>query len=425
MGGRLKFLPLDYASAAGFLVYSASAAITPICLVMIAGELNFDLSAGGWLEGMRSLLIVCMLLMSGFLALRFGMARSLGWSFLLLGVGLWLYALAPVYGLVLIALALLGVGGGVMEALLNPLIQELHPNDSGRYLNIANGFFSIGVLVTVLFGGEILTRGYSWRWIIAGLGVLSVGTGLLFLYFRTHGNRPLPNARIRDVWARKREVLRAPGFRAFSVMMFFGAAAEGAFLFWTASLIQVDFGGTPRVAGWGTAMFAAGMIVGRFGMGFAVSQARLPGFIFGSAIAGLLVSAAIPLAPGLPLLFGGLLLAGLTTACFWPSVQSYAAEKMRVDATALFILLSCVAIPGFGLAPVLIGLLAGKVGFQAAFGVIPVFFLGIVIALWAHRRDVFQSQTLCAPDELHQSHSDNPARLDRRCRRLGKTVAFR
>ena len=124
---KLRFHPLDHAASAAIFSYAASATVTPICLVILARELSFSLTGGGGIEVVRSALVVTTLLASGFIGARWGKPLSLGASCLVLGLGMLVYSAAPTYGAVLLGIAFLGTGGGVVEGLLNPLVQDLHP----------------------------------------------------------------------------------------------------------------------------------------------------------------------------------------------------------------------------------------------------------------------------------------------------------
>ncbi len=365
--------------AAAFVIYAASVTATPICLVALREDISFSLVGGGVLETVRSALVVVTLLFSGFIAARWGKAAALGWSCLLLAAALGVYALAPTYAVLLLALGLLGVGGGVVEALLNPMVEELHREDAGRYLNFFNAFWSVGVLLTVLVTGELLTGEVSWRIIIGTLAVLGLLPGLLFLRLRrTVTERRLPAG---EVWREKRALLRSGGFWMFTAMMFFAGAAEGALTFWSASYIQIHHGGLPRAAALGVATFAAGMIVGRLASGWWLRQHLLRAGILAGAVAGIGISGALPLVQSLAAVWAVLFLAGLAVACFWPSIQAYAVEVLPFKATPVFILLSCGGIAGFGFASWLIGLLAERFGFTVGLYSIPTFFAALVVLL--------------------------------------------
>ncbi len=381
---RLKLHPLDIASCVGFLAYSASAIVTPICLVALSEELRFNLGQGGALDVVRHSAIVVVLLSSGFIAARLGKPVVLGWSLVVMGAGLVAFAAAPSYGVIVIACGLIGAGSGCVEGLVNPLVQDLHPHDSGRYLNFVNAAWSVGMLVTVLVSGELLTRGVSWRTIAACIGGVGVVAGGAFLalglargHTATHG--------LGDVLAHKRDVLRSPRFWLLAAALYVAGAAEGAFTFWTASFVQLHHQGLARAAGIGTAAFALGMIVGRVAFSYLVPQRHLHRLILASAAVGLLVSLAVPWVSSLPALYAVLLAAGLSVACFWPSIQSYAADRTLLDPTALFILLSCAGIPGFASAAWIMGLVGDRHGLRASFMLVPAMFV-LLLALMALER---------------------------------------
>lgn len=370
----LRFVPLDVAACVAFLAYSASATVTPIVLVQMSRELGFGLAEGGGLEVGRSALIFLTLLGSGFLAAHFGKARSLGMSLLLLGLGMILYSRAESYGILLMALALAGVGGGILEALINPLVEELHRGESGPYLNIINGFWSVGVLVTVLLGGEQITRSGEWRPVLQTVAGVSLLAGILFLGLRNLGP-PRQRISMGHVLGHKVEILRNRGFWLFTALMFFGGAAEGSFTFWSASYVQLVHGGSARAGGWGAGLFSLGMIVTRFAGGWWGKPGRMEPFVRASMVLGLVVSIAFPFLPPGPLFGLGLFLAGVSVASFWPSLQSLAVDRLPLDPTALFILLSCGGIAGFSFSSWLVGLLGEHLGLSKAFGVVPLLFL--------------------------------------------------
>lgn len=387
MSDRVAFKPLDYASMVGFLAYSSSVTVTPICLVAISKELNLSLSQAGGLETMRSVLVVLVLLASGYIGARLGKARALGISCLVLGAAMVCYSFAPSYGALLLALALLGVGGGVVEALINPLVQELHPEDSGRYLNITNAFWSVGVLLTMLGTGELLDREVSWRSIVGGLGAVSLIAGILFLGLRRQG-RQYRGESLSSVMREKWAILQSGRFWMFTVMMFLGGAAEGAFTFWSASFIQLSHGGGARAAGIGVALFAGGMIAARLAFGAWVPQRRLWHLLFYSEVFGVAASVAIPLLASLLAVYVGLFLAGVSVACFWPTLQAYAVDRMRFDPTGVFILLSCGGIGGFAFVSWTMGMVGDRYGLVSSFWIIPGCLVGLTAALlWERKRD--------------------------------------
>lgn len=372
----------DWAGAAGFLAYASSAIMTPICLLALMEELEFSLAGGGGIEAMRTVMILAVLVVSGFAAARWGMPVVLGCGSLVLAAGMFAYAAAPTYGVVLAAMAAVGFGGGVVEALVNPLVQQEHRDDSGSYLNFVNAFWSIGVMASVLVSGELLTRGVSWRMLVAASGGIALAAAALFLAVgRSAGvaaARPVAPA---QAWLRIKAVLANRRFWVFAAALFFGAGAEAAFTFWSASYVQLHYGALPRAGGFGTACFAGGMIAARMASGRFVRQGGLRTLIAASAAGGIVVSLLVFAVESLGVFYVLLFAAGLSVACFWPSIQAYAADCLDVDSTMLFILLACAGIPGFGFASWLMGVLGDVAGIRASFAVIPAFFVTLLAIL--------------------------------------------
>ncbi|MFP4580886.1 MAG: MFS transporter [Candidatus Sumerlaeia bacterium] len=370
---RLRLQPLDWACAMAFIAYSCVSVVTPICLLKMAEELHFNLAEGGVLEAGRTFLLVIILGLSGFAAAHWGKTRVIGFSLLLMGAGMIMYSMAPTYAMVLMAMGLAGLGSGMVEGLVNPLIQDLHPRDSGRYLNLLNGFWSIGVLTTMLGVGELLTRGVSWRAIMVGAAVVCFFSGLLFLLLERRKHRRSAEA-FRDTLRHTRHILGDPLAWLFMGAMFLAGGVEGGFTFWVASYVQIEFEALPRAGGIGTSCFAAGMIIGRFASGHFFRQHHLKALIISSALCGMAISIAIPFLPGLAGLYVMLFAAGLTVACFWPSLQSYAVDCLQKDSTMIFILLSMGGIPGFGATVWLMGEIGDTRGLGRAFFIIPFMF---------------------------------------------------
>ena len=384
----LRFKRTDIACSIGFLAYSSSAVMTPMCMLKLMEELDFSLSDGGAIEIVRVALLLVVLVAGGIAAARWGKPAVMMWGSFSLAVGMICYAVAPAYAIVLAAMAFVGIGGGVIEGLVNPMVQDAHPEESGQYLNVVNAFWSVGILSTVLITGILLTRGVSWRLLMASSGVLGVVAGIVFWRLRETRRPGLSSdaepsrAEVGESLGQIRSVLIKKRFWVFASAMFFGAGAEGAFTFWSASYIQLYYRALPNAAGFGTAIFAGGMIAGRMLSGRYVRQKGLRTLILISALIGIGVSGLVYVVGTVGGFYVVLFGAGLSVACFWPSLQSYAADCLSVDTTMLFILLSCGGIPGFGIASWLMGIIGDSAGIRAGFAVIPVFLCFLASIIW-------------------------------------------
>lgn len=371
----------DFGTYGAFFLYASTAVATPMALLPMAQEFSLSFAGGGAIEAARSLLILVMLLYSGYAASRWGKIRLLSLGMLMITLGLFSYALSTGYVMVLAAMGCIGLGGGLVEALVNPLVQDLHPDDAPSRLNHVNAFFSLGVFAAVLIAGEILTAGFSWRFIFVLLGII----GMVFTLVFSFSSRGLVLSKSSHSAFHIGQILKNRRFWILGAAMFLGGALESAFTFWSASYVQVYFDVLPRAGGIGTACFAGGMAAGRLWVSKLARTIDISGIIMRSALLGCIVGITAYFVTGLWVFFLILFTAGLSVACYWPSIQAYAASTMKVDSTLLFIYLSCFGIPGFGITPVIMGAVGDRWDLQRAFLIVPVFSL-LLLAVTAFDR---------------------------------------
>ncbi len=390
----MRFGRYDFASFSCFIAYAGCSVVIPVILVQIARALHFPLEEeggkglGGALQLGRSIPMVVSMIFCGFAAARWGKVRSLGVATIIMATGILLASLSPSYALLFAAVAVAGLGEGVVEGLATPVLQDIHPDEPGRYINFGHSFWSIGVVAATVGAGALVAFcGVSWRWILAIVGVAALVPAILFL-LPYHGpqkpdrSRQLPGAVVRGQAAR---LLTNPHFWLFFVAMFLAGGGEFCLTFWVASFIELSFGGTAWTGGLGTASFAAGMIVGRMVSGVMVSQAKLRNLIVAAAVAGTLLSLLPPVLNSLAPLFGVLFLIGITVGPFWPSIQSYCVDRVKGDSTMIYIILSCAGVPGCGFFAWLMGALADHFGqsdgLRISFYLVPLCFalIGVLI----------------------------------------------
>ncbi|MBT3375445.1 MAG: MFS transporter [Lentisphaerae bacterium] len=386
----------DYAAFVSFFTYASGSVVVPVALVSLSRELGFSLESGGMGAGGalhlgRTIPIVVAMVLCGFAAGRWGKRRTFGCAVLLMGTGLALCALAPAYGVLMLALMTAGLGEGIVEGLATPFVQDLHPDSPGRYINFAHAFWSVGVLVTVLVSGVLLSLGVSWRLVMGGIATLAlIPAGILLIPSgkgHAYPEHPEP-LDWRTVSAHAKDILRRPRFWLFFTAMFVAGGGELALTFWSASYIRLSFNPAAWAGGVGTACFAAGMVIGRTGWGYLIKQSQLRYLLLGSSLVGAAITALFPVLTNLWLFYGLLLAAGIATAPFWPTIQSYCADRLPgTDTTMLFVLLSCAGIPGCGFFAWLMGYVGDRSGsLSHAFWLVPGCFLTVTVLIavdWA------------------------------------------
>lgn len=385
----------DLAAFMSFACYAGCSVIIPLSLVQLARDLDFALesggmAAGGFLQGVRSVAMVIAMAGCGFAAGRFGMRKLMGAAMIFMGAGIALTAFSPNYLCLLPLLMLAGLGEGLIEGIATPFVQVLHPEESGRYVNTAHSFWSVGLFVFVLAGGALLGRQVSWRIVLGVTGLITLIPALLFLW-REHPDKRYPEAKETTsaavVWQRVIAIVRTPKFWCFFIVMFLNGGSEFCLTFWAASFIQLNFSASAWAGGIGTALLAAGMFCGRSGAGWLVKQSHLKHLLLWSALGTIPVALAILLirpenfstpAHALYALYPCLFLAGVGVAPFWPTTQVYCTDRLpHLDSTMIFVLLSCAGIPGCGFFSWLMGVVGDRYGLRASFWLVPATLAGI------------------------------------------------
>lgn len=377
-----KLTKLDIASWAGFMIFATSAVIIGVSLPEISKTYSTNLSESGVMETVRNLVVLIVLLLAGMLAQRWGKKRFLTLGQYLIAAGFLLASFSQNYLMLILALMMLGFGGGFSEALLNPLVVDIHQQESGRYLNLSHAFYPIGIMVSALLFGELLTQGYSWRLVfrIAAVGALAVAILFTLLRFpraeKDEGSYPKLFA----------SILSLRGFWLFGIAIFLGASIESALTFWSRSYVEIYLSEVPRTGAIAVVIFAGAMAAGRLLTAYLANKMNLNNIMIGSALLGIVVTVMIPLATTLSSFYILLALAGFATAGFWPSILAEADKNLNVNTTILFILLSCVGIVGFGFTPWIMGVIGDFADLRSGFAIIPFLFIGLILVLLVERR---------------------------------------
>jgi len=375
MSNKLTYL--DLASWGGFMSFASSAVVIPLCLPEISKTLNISLSQGGAMETARTFLILSVLLISGILAHKWGKKPLMVMGQYMIAIGSIMASYSQDYFSLIISLMIIGMGGGATEAIINPLVLDLHPNDSSKYLNITNAFYPIGVIVSALLFGELLTLGYSWRSIFLITATMAFVMGLIF----NTSKFPDQKNQISFSWNLIINILFLRGFWIYGFAIFLAAGIESAFTFWSRSYVEIYLQELPRAGAIAVVIFSCGMAFGRFlsaKLSYMISPSTL---MIGSSIFGLLVTIYVPFVTNLILFITLLFFAGIATACFWPTILAIAADDLDTDSTILLVLLAIVGVAGFGLIPWIMGMAGDHLDLKISFLLIPICFIGLILLI--------------------------------------------
>ncbi|MBR2373737.1 MAG: MFS transporter [Lentisphaeria bacterium] len=368
----------DYATYLTYIAYSSCSVIVPVVLVEIAHTLQFPLEsggqgAGGALQIGRSLFMVLSMVLCGFIAGRWGKRLSTGVAVLLMGFGIGIAALAPGYGVIFLALAIAGLGEGVIEGLCTPILQDLHENDEpSRYINFGHGFWSIGIVAMTLIVGFLLQQQINWRYILAGVAFISLFPALMFLLPEKKTVFKVEKVDFKTTLANTGTIMRSGRFWIFFVLMFLGGGAEFGLTFWASSFMRITLKATPLQGAMATLIFSIGMIAGRLGSAALIPQRKLFHMLIATSASGIVLGILLAVVPNIWCCYLLFLLLGLSCSALWPSTQSYCTDRMPfLDSTVVYIILSCAGTPGCGILTWLLGSCGDNYGLRISILLIP------------------------------------------------------
>ncbi|MBE6363638.1 MAG: MFS transporter [Lentisphaerae bacterium] len=391
---KLIFGRYDYAAFLTFIAYAAGSVIFPVVMPDLAHDLNFPLNDGGMgaagaLHFVRSGAMVVSMACSGFLAARFGLRETILPGLFLMSGAVAAAVFAPNYAFLIVVMLFAGMGEGALEALATPFVQELHrDNEPGRYVNFSHGFWSVGVALATVGAGVMLNCRIPWQVALLTVALCGVpGIVLLFLPSKSE-QRKLENAKgqsTAEVFANTVKIFRNGRFWLYFIAIFFAGGGEWCLTFWTPSFIRLVHGGSALVSGMAMALFAFGMVAGRMLSGMFVPQKYLPQLLVGCGTFSIVAGILVPFAPNIWSVCVLITLCGVSVGPFWPSIQSVCVDKLKLDSTLTYIILSCAGIPGCGIFTWLQGALGDVefIGLRYSFFLMPLSVLLMTVLLLA------------------------------------------
>jgi fucose permease len=226
---------------------------------------------------------------SGSIVRRIGVGGLLVASSVLVVASAMGYALAPWWGIVLLAALPAGLGAGAIDAGINGYAAARFPPGRVAWLHASGG---VGATLGPLLMTGVLALGLSWRW---GYGVLALVLAVLGLAFHSTRAQWAAGERGADSTARSasiRESLPLPLVRANVALFFVYTGVEGIAGQWAYSLFTEGRGFSPEWAGISVGAYWGGLTLGRLVSGVLVHRIAPAVLLRGS----------VALVPGLALL---------------------------------------------------------------------------------------------------------------------------
>jgi fucose permease len=353
---------------ASLVVFAATSTLVATSLKEIGSEFELSLALRGALAPARSLVLALFAFAVGYVGDRVGKRRLLGAAMFVIAFALLRMAQSGTYAGLVGGILVLGAGLGGLEALVSPLVADLHPDDVEVQMPVLHAFFPLGIVVSAPIAGWALDSGVPWRVPFAVVSIPAALVGVMFLF----GRYPGDGGSARPIVLSVPDVLRNPTFWLLAVVMALTAGTEGSLLFWTPSFIQDGYGATFLGGAFGLVGFSAAMAVGRFSSGFAARVVPLSRLMIVLSFVCALATLSLVAINSLWVSFVSLGVGGLCVACFWPGVLSTATRRIAAGSATLLAMLSVAGIAGFGIVPWAVGLVGDRFGLRVGLGLLPV-----------------------------------------------------
>ncbi len=347
-----------YAGMFGFgIVMALLGAILPL----VSGRLHFDLAHAGNLFLAMNGAMLATTVAIGPLLDRFGMKVALVVAPLFVAVAMVLVAGVHTFGGLVVAVVLLGAGGGALNQATNTLIADLHedPKRKSAALNLLGVFFGFGALFIPFTIGSLLSALGLANILYVGAAVSLVPVVSVWLTFPAP--RQGQGVPIGDVL----RFARQPLVVVFALLLFCESGNEFLLGGYVTTFLTRNLGASVAAASYLLAAYWGALMVGRIVLSGVLLHASGGNLILASAL-GVAVSVALLLfAPALPVGAMAIVLLGFSIAAIFPTTLGIAGAQYPTHSGTVFGILIGVALSGGMTLPWVAGQLAARRGVGA------------------------------------------------------------
>jgi fucose permease len=343
---------------AGMVCLAIAVNLMPIFLTTLRVDLGGRAGLTGEQLGRISAItfagLVGGILFTGPLADRWGGKTFSVLGTLLSGVGLALLGISPGYSMVLAAVFVMGLGAGILDMILSPIIAALQPDNRATALNWLHSFYGIGTLITVLLGTLASRLGIGWRTIslifiivplLVALGFLNIDLPPL-ISEKDGGRTPL------------RDLGRNSSFMAINLAIFLGGALELGMAQWLPAYAEMSLGFSKSTASISLLAFSAAMALGRIFAGLIGRRVDPITLMLGCCWTSVVLFLLACFAPWPTVALAASVALGLAGSCLWPTTLGVAADRFPRGGASMFGLLAAFGNLGGILMPWLVGVTA-------------------------------------------------------------------
>ena len=297
--------------------------------------------------------LVSAILFTGPLADRFGPKPFTMIGSVLIALGLVLMGVAPGYVTLSVAMGIMGIGAGILDMVLSPIVCALQPHRRAAAMNWLHSFYCTGAAVTVLAGASVLRLGWGWRSLCFGLAVMPILVAVAFSFM------PMPSLVAEGgERTRLRHLLRRPYFLLALAAIFLGGATEVGLAQWLPAYAEKSLGYSKWISGMSLLVFSVAMAIGRLGVGLVGNRWNPYTLLLICCWSSVVCFIVGCFAPWSGVALAACMVVGLTGSCLWPSTLGVAADRFPGGGASMFGMLGAFGNLGCVVMPWVVGLVA-------------------------------------------------------------------
>ena len=314
-------------------------------------------------------------LTTGMIAGRVNIRKYIQAGALLTALTTFIIGISPAYSLLLVAILLRGMAGGLPGGLTRPILSHLYPEDRGRIFNIYEAVWAFGAACGPLVATLVLQFS-SWR---AGYYLLGFSFIPVFFLMLKSSNFPAEIQEEHLTYSRFREIIRNPVIVSVGVVLFLNVGVEGGFFTWLPYYLSRTL--PHSVANFALTGFIGAYVPGRILNSFFIKKFSLTSLLLvASSIVTVLITIAFFFTGGYEQIFV-IVGIGFFISTIFPNLFALATKSYPQHSGPVNGLMMTFDPLGLSIIPAIMGVVADKFGIAVSMRSMALFMAGAIVTL--------------------------------------------
>lgn len=283
--------------------------------------------------------------------------------------------LAPFYSLLLVAIVLRGMAGGLPGGLTRPILSHLYPDNKGRIFNIHEAVWALGAACGPIIATLVLHFS-NWR-----TGYYILGFSFIPVFFLLLRSSDFP-AEIEEkplTYSQFLEIIKNPVIAYVGIILFLSVGVEGGFFTWLPYYISQSL--PHSVANFALTGFIGAYVPGRIVNSYLANRFSLTSLLLGaSTIVTVLIVIAFFFTEGYGQI-GVVIAIGFVTSTIFPNLFALAAKTYPRHSGPINGLVMTFDPLGISIVPVIMGVIADNFGITVSMRSMALFMSGAIITI--------------------------------------------